>query len=72
MVRIKCVVRCKWLSGAEALLEPSQARVRKYGQGGGGNCAGQDDLIIDHGQAAKNKFAKATRADSGGDSGKAN
>ena len=38
------------LARSQALLQPSQAGVRQHGQGGGGNCAGQYDLIIDHGQ----------------------
>jgi hypothetical protein len=59
------------LVGAEALLQPSQACVGEDGQCGGGNCAGQNHLIIDHRQTAKNIFAKAPCADGGGDGGDA-
>ncbi len=53
----------------QALLQPSQAYVCQDCQGRGWDCAGKNDLVVDHGEAAKNIFAQTTSADGGGDSG---
>ena len=47
----------------------SSPRAGTIGQRGGGNGARQDELIVHHGHAAKNKFSQAAGADRGGDGG---
>ena len=57
------------LCAAQTFLQPAQAQVREDCQHGGGNCAGQNYLVVDHGQAAENIFAQAACADRSRDRG---
>src|SRR5690242_13786486 len=59
----------QYLARGQTLFQPPQAGVCEDGQARSGNCARQNHLIIDHGQAAKNIFAEATGADGGSDGG---
>ena len=55
----------------EAALEKLREKIGSECENGGGNGAGENQLIVDHGQAAKNEFAEAACADRSGNRGDA-
>ena len=54
----------------QAFFQPAQAYVCQDRQSGRRNRAGQDDLIVNHGEPAKNVFAETAGADRGSDGGR--
>src|SRR5258707_2558139 len=59
------------LGDAEAALEKAEEQVRKDGEEGGGDGAGEDHGVADHGDAAEDESAETSGADGGRDRGDA-
>ena len=56
----------------QQLLDATEQQVRYQCHQGCGNRAGQDHAVIDHGDAAKDKFTESAGADGSGNGGHAN
>src|SRR5580765_539181 len=69
---IACDSGTPFLDRTQTTFDPAQHCIDEQRQGGGGDCADQNDLVIDHAETAENVFPQATSAQRRGDSCESN
>src|SRR5580765_1655601 len=76
MRKVLRTIACEWdvtfLDSTQTVFDPAQRCVDEQRQCGGGDCAHQNDLVVDHAETAENVFPQATSAQRRGNSCESN